>query len=105
MSEQLRDQFMVVVDVDAAEYREATGLIRFDQDPGERFFELMDSKVGSLTDEIGQAVRQVLERAQSGVAWKITVRPFSTPMTTRGRHERVRNGKPVANGRRSANSK
>jgi hypothetical protein len=88
----MKDMIRVDVEVDEGQYREATGLVRFDADPQGDFFNLIDSKIGALTDEINAAVLGVLSRANPKIAWRVSATPWSTPMTERGRYARAANG-------------
>lgn len=91
----MKDMLRVDISVDEAQYREATGLVRFDDDPNGHFFGLVDSNVGALTDQITAAVRGVLARSNPSIVWEVRTQPWQTPMTERGRYERGVTGEPV----------
>jgi hypothetical protein len=101
----MKDMLRVDITVDAAQFREATGLVRFDEDPDGEFYRLIDSKSGALTDEITAAVKMVLSRANPKVDWTVSTAPWSTPMTERGRYERGITGEPVPGQKRGPKPK
>lgn len=88
----MKDMFLVDVTVDEVEYREATGLVRFDEDPSGHFYSTIDSNVGALRDRITAAVRGVLAQANPQVNWQVSTQPWQTPMTARGRYDRAKSG-------------
>ncbi len=96
----MKDMLRVDISAETAQYREATGLVRFDDDPEGHFFGLIDSNAGALSDQINQAVLGVLRRANPNIAWEVSSQPWSTPMTDRGRYTRGLTGEPVPGKRR-----
>jgi hypothetical protein len=91
----MKDMLRVDISADERQFREATGLVRFDDDPDGTFFATIDSNTGALSDQINQAVLGVLRRANANVEWTVSTQPWSTPMTDRGRYERALSGAPV----------
>lgn len=98
----MKDMLRVDIVVDEVQFREATGQVRFDDDPYQSFFDLVDSNQGSLSDAVNRAVLEVLRRANAKVEWTVSTTPYQTPMTQRGRHERGAAGLPQIGGRRPA---
>lgn len=101
----MKDYLKVSIEVDENPFREATGLIRFDDDPDGKFYEMVDGNAGALTDRVSAAVREVLARANPEVNWKVNTLPWTTPMTDRGRYERSLTGAPVPGAKRGPKPK
>lgn len=96
----MKDMLRVDISASEGQFREATGLVRFDDDPDGTFFGMIDANTGALSDQISQAVLEVLRRANPNIAWEVTTQQWSTPMTDRGRYERSLTGAPVPGRRR-----
>lgn len=91
----MKDMLRVDIKAEEGQYREATGLVRFDDDPQGHFFETVEANAGALADQVTQAVQTVLRRANPNITWEVTTQPWTTPMTERGRYERGLSGAPV----------
>lgn len=101
----MKDMLRVDITAEEGQYREATGLVRFDDDPEGHFFNLIDGNAGALTDQITAAVRGVLARTNPNVVFEVKTQAWSTPMTERGRYERGLTGAPVPGKKRGPKAK
>lgn len=90
----LKDQIWVNVQVDVREFREASGLIRFDDDPESAFYNLLDAGLDTLQERISVLVREVYGTKIPGLTFQVTALPGQQPMSSRNRWEREQQGLP-----------